>query len=56
VRAQPRSARRATTNLAAGIVAFNLLNEPIPERAKVLALHDAWFDRGLASPANDTTR
>jgi hypothetical protein len=36
-----------TTNLAAGIVAFKLLNEPAPERTIPDAL-DAWFDRWLA--------
>jgi hypothetical protein len=49
VRAQPRSARRATTNLAAGPVAFSLLNEPKPAAAKVLELLDAWFDRWLTT-------
>jgi hypothetical protein len=47
VRAQPRSARRATTNLAARPVAFSLLNEPASERAKVVELLDAWCDRWL---------
>ena len=47
MRAQPRSARRVTTNLATGPVAFSLLNEPVTERARVLDLLDRWFDRWL---------
>ena len=40
MRAHARSARTATTNLAAGPVAFSLLNEPVSERARVLDLLD----------------